>query len=117
DAGHGALLVSAPVEREQVAWAAEAVTPLAAPAQAGAGAVGAASGSVAGISLVLALLFALVGGVILNLMPCVFPILSLKALGFATRGGDRRGMRLDGIAFGSGVVLTFMAVAAVLIGV
>jgi thiol:disulfide interchange protein/DsbC/DsbD-like thiol-disulfide interchange protein len=117
DAGSRSLLVSVPVEREAVAWTEEAATPLVDPlAAAGLGAVtgGAAAG---GLSLLLALAFAFVGGLILNLMPCVFPILSLKALGFASKGGDRRGMRLDGLAFGAGVVLTFLVVAGVLLGV
>jgi thiol:disulfide interchange protein/DsbC/DsbD-like thiol-disulfide interchange protein len=118
-AGSRSLLVSVPVEREAVAWTEEAVTPLEdPPAAAGlAGGAGQAAGaaSTAGISLLLALLFAFIGGLILNLMPCVFPILSLKALGFASKGGDRRGMRLDGLAFGAGVVLTFLLVAGVLL--
>ena len=41
------------------------------------------------LSLWLALVLALVGGALLNLMPCVFPVLSLKVLGFAAHGGDR----------------------------
>jgi thiol:disulfide interchange protein/DsbC/DsbD-like thiol-disulfide interchange protein len=112
--GSRALLVSIPLERGDVAWADEAVTPLAQPAVASAG--GGAGGAV-GLSLLLALAFAFAGGLILNLMPCVFPILSLKALGFAGHGGDRRGMRLDGLAFGAGVVLTFLLVAGVLLAV
>lgn len=115
-AGSRALHVAVPVERDPaaVAWAAEPVTPLAAPTAAGAAGGAAGAGS---LSLVLALVFAFIGGLILNLMPCVFPILSLKALGFASKGGDRRGMRMDGLAFGAGVVLTFLLVAAILLGV
>ncbi|HUG38862.1 MAG TPA: protein-disulfide reductase DsbD domain-containing protein, partial [Longimicrobiales bacterium] len=109
-AGHRALEVSAPVEPLAVAWAQEPTTPVAAPTRAGMDGTG-------GLSLAAALLFALIGGVILNLMPCVFPILSLKALGFASRAGDRAGMRRDGVAFGAGVVLSFLAVAAVLMAV
>ena len=69
------------------------------------------SGSAAGaLSLPLALAFAFGGGLLLNLMPCVFPILSLKALGLATSGaGDRRALRADGLAFAAGVVLAFAA--------
>ncbi|NIP81848.1 MAG: thiol:disulfide interchange protein, partial [Gemmatimonadetes bacterium] len=113
-AGHRGLEVVVPVQRGDVAWTAESVTPLTAP-QTPAGAGSGAGG--AGLSLLVALLFAFVGGLILNLMPCVFPILSLKALGFASRGGDRAGMRRDGLAFGAGVVLTFLLVAGVLIAV
>jgi len=68
------------------------------------------------LSFGLALLLALFGGAILNLMPCVFPILSLKVLGFAQ--GDvhnRRAMRASGIAFAAGVVLSFIALAAALL--
>jgi thiol:disulfide interchange protein/DsbC/DsbD-like thiol-disulfide interchange protein len=114
DAGRRSLEVAAPLETAGAAWAAEPVQPLAAPA---AQAAGAGPGGVASLSLLLALVFAFIGGIILNLMPCVFPILSLKALGFASRGGDRAGMRRDGLAFGAGVILTFLAVAAALIAV
>ena len=85
--------------------------------------------SAASISFGLALLFAFIGGAILNLMPCVFPVLSLKILGFA-RGGDaanaaggastsgtsRSAMRSHGIAFAIGVIGSFVALAAVLLG-
>jgi thiol:disulfide interchange protein/DsbC/DsbD-like thiol-disulfide interchange protein len=65
------------------------------------------------IGLGLALLFALVGGALLNLMPCVFPVLSLKVLGFARH--DRRQLLAGGIAYTAGVVLSFVALAALLI--
>ena len=67
------------------------------------------------LSLALAIVFALFGGLILNLMPCVFPILSLKVLGFA-RGGGSVAMRANGLSFAAGVVLSFIALAAVLLG-
>ncbi|MDX1673863.1 MAG: protein-disulfide reductase DsbD family protein [Longimicrobiales bacterium] len=110
--GHRAVEVDAPVQRGEVAWLADATTPLAQPQAATTSRAGAGS-----LSLLAALFFAFVGGLILNLMPCVFPILSLKALGFASRGGDRAGMRRDGLAFGAGVVLAFLVVAAALIAV
>src|SRR4029077_9009363 len=48
----------------------------------------------------LALVLAFGGGLLLNLMPCVFPVLSLKALGLATSHvDDRRALRYDGVAF------------------
>ncbi|WP_412067339.1 protein-disulfide reductase DsbD family protein [Rubrivirga sp. IMCC43871] len=63
-----------------------------------------------------ALMLALLGGVVLNLMPCVFPILSIKILGFVEgRTDDRRALRLHGLAFGAGVVASFLALAAVLL--
>ncbi|HJU22679.1 MAG TPA: thioredoxin family protein, partial [Casimicrobiaceae bacterium] len=73
--------------------------------------------SAGALSLPLALGFAFVGGLLLNLMPCVFPILSLKALGLATSSGDdRRALRHEGIAFAAGVVLTFAALGLALAG-
>ena len=63
-----------------------------------------------------ALLFALAGGALLNLMPCVFPILSLKVLGFAGHAHSRRAMAAGGLAYSAGVVLSFVALAALLIG-
>ena len=72
------------------------------------------SGAVA-LSLPLALAFAFGGGLLLNLMPCVFPILSLKALGLATSPAEnRRALRYDGMAFASGVVLAFAALGIAL---
>lgn len=63
-----------------------------------------------------ALLFALLGGVILNLMPCVFPVLSLKALSIArTAQQSPRQARLHGIAFSAGVLTSFVTLASLLI--
>jgi thiol:disulfide interchange protein DsbD len=67
------------------------------------------------LPLGLALAFAFVGGVLLNLMPCVFPVLSLKVLGFAMHGGGRAAMRLHGLAFTAGVVVSFWLLAAGLV--
>jgi DsbC/DsbD-like thiol-disulfide interchange protein len=55
-------------------------------------------------SLLLALLGALLGGLILNLMPCVFPVLAIKVVGFARHADDRRAHRLSGLAYTAGVV-------------
>jgi thiol:disulfide interchange protein len=63
----------------------------------------------------LALLFAFIGGALLNLMPCVFPILSLKVLGFAGHAHSRRALVGGGLAYSAGVVLSFVALAALLI--
>ncbi|MBA4178635.1 MAG: protein-disulfide reductase [Leptothrix sp. (in: Bacteria)] len=62
-----------------------------------------------------ALLLALAGGALLNLMPCVFPVLSLKVMGFARHADDRRGLLAGGLAYTAGVVLSFMALAALLL--
>lgn len=74
-----------------------------------------AGADVASLSLVLALVFALLGGMVLNLMPCVFPVLSLKAMHLAQWGQDKHHARLHGWIYTLGVVLSFMAVAAVLL--
>ena len=59
-----------------------------------------------GMSAVLfAVLGALVGGMLLNLMPCVFPILALKALHLARSGGDEAAARRDAIAYAAGAVV------------
>jgi thiol:disulfide interchange protein len=67
------------------------------------------------IGFAAALLFAFVGGALLNLMPCVFPILSLKVLGFAGHAHSRRALVGGGLAYTAGVVLSFVALAALLI--
>lgn len=67
-------------------------------------------------TLLPALLFAFIGGLILNLMPCVFPVLSIKILGFAQgRDHERSTIRKHGLVFGLGVVLSFLVLAGVLL--
>jgi DsbC/DsbD-like thiol-disulfide interchange protein/cytochrome c biogenesis protein CcdA len=62
------------------------------------------------------LLFAaLAGGVLLNIMPCVFPILGLKALALAKAGGDEKAARSDALAYTAGVVLSCLALGAVML--
>ncbi len=68
-------------------------------------------------SLLLILVFALLGGLILNLMPCVFPILSLKALKIVESGHySNAERRWHGLAYGAGVLACFLLVAGVLLG-
>ncbi|MGH7996993.1 MAG: protein-disulfide reductase DsbD family protein, partial [Opitutaceae bacterium] len=63
------------------------------------------------------LLFAFLGGLILNLMPCVFPVLGIKILGFVKQAGnDRAGVAKHGLVFALGVLLSFWALAGALIG-
>lgn len=70
------------------------------------------------LSLVQALLFALLGGLILNLMPCVFPVLAMKAAAFARLAGHGRAeMRRDGLAYTAGVLVSFAAMAAIVIAI
>jgi thiol:disulfide interchange protein DsbD len=68
-----------------------------------------------GMGLALAVVFAFVGGLILNLMPCVFPILSMKAAALAGHAGHKRRARAQGLAFLAGVVASFLILAGVLI--
>ena len=66
--------------------------------------------------LPLTLLFAFLGGLILNVMPCVFPILSLKALHLVQISSESRAAaRREGIAFSFGVLLSLLALAGLLI--
>jgi thiol:disulfide interchange protein len=66
-------------------------------------------------SLGLTLLFAIVGGLILNLMPCVFPVLGIKIMGFVNQtGNERHKVTMHGLAFTLGVLLSFWALAGVL---
>lgn len=73
------------------------------------------SSTAAATSLGWALLAALVGGALLNLMPCVFPVLSLKVMGFASHAHDRRALLAGGLAYTAGVVLSFVALAGLLL--
>ena len=62
-----------------------------------------------------AALFALLGGLILNLMPCVFPILAMKAAALTRSAHDAAHARRDGFAFLAGVLVTFLILAGALL--
>jgi thiol:disulfide interchange protein len=81
---------------------------------AGAGSTTAAS-SAPSLTLLAALLGALLGGLILNLMPCVFPILAIKVVGFTRHAGDRRGHRMAGLAYTAGVIVSFAALGGLML--
>ena len=67
-------------------------------------------------SLLPILLFAFLGGLILNAMPCVFPVLSLKIMGLVESGANDSSHRQQhGLAYTAGVVISFVAVASTLI--
>ncbi len=68
-----------------------------------------------GIGLLAAIAFAFLGGIILNIMPCVFPILSLKALSFTHGSADQH--RRASLVYAAGVVVSFMALASVLVAI
>jgi len=58
---------------------------------------------------------AFLGGLILNFMPCVFPVISLKAFGMIRHVHDRRTVRIEGLAFLAGVVVTMLLLGAALL--
>ncbi len=76
---------------------------------------GAILGGSDGRTIVLAVLGALAGGLLLNLMPCVFPILALKALALARAGGQERTARRDALAYTAGAVIGTGSLGAALL--
>jgi len=62
-----------------------------------------------------ALAGAFIGGLLLNLMPCVFPVLAIKLLGFARHAQDARAHRLGGLAYSAGVVASFLLLGALML--
>nr|WP_162570627.1 thioredoxin family protein [Variovorax sp. SRS16] len=66
-------------------------------------------------SFATALLGALLGGLLLNLMPCVFPMLAIKVLGFTRRADDGHGHRRAALAYAAGVVLSFLALGGAML--
>ncbi len=67
-------------------------------------------------SLGAALLLAFLGGLILNLMPCVLPVLSIKIMGFVNQADDNpKDIRNHGFAFAGGVILSFLGLAGMLL--
>jgi thiol:disulfide interchange protein len=67
-------------------------------------------------SLLVALVLAFLGGIILNVMPCVLPVLVMKAMSFISRGTtDAAALRRDGLAYTAGVMVTFGALVGLLL--
>jgi thiol:disulfide interchange protein len=85
------------------------VTPLDATAPAGAAAA-------PDIGLLLALLLAFAGGLILNLMPCVLPVLAIKAVGVLESGESHATARRHALVYGAGVLCTFFAIGLTILG-
>lgn len=83
------------------------------PSEAGADGVNGADAGVLGFLGILAL--ALLGGLILNLMPCVFPILGLKALSLAKMGGDEAAAKRDAAAYTAGIMLVCVALGGAML--
>jgi thiol:disulfide interchange protein DsbD len=66
----------------------------------------------------LMLLYAFIGGLILNIMPCVLPVIALKILGFVSEArSEPRRVRNLGLIYALGVLVSFLALAAIVIGV
>ena len=64
------------------------------------------------ISMLQAIIFAFIGGIILNLMPCVFPIISLKILSFVSMGGSSKNkIRTHSLLFCFGIIVSFLLIA------
>ncbi|MCB0059010.1 MAG: thioredoxin family protein, partial [Caldilineaceae bacterium] len=68
-----------------------------------------------GYQVLLALGGAVLGGLLLNLMPCVFPILSIKALALVRAGGDEREAKIEAVGYTLGAVLTLVVLGGVVI--
>jgi len=66
--------------------------------------------------VLLMVLFAFLGGIILNLMPCVFPVLGVKIMGFVNQAGeDKAKIRRHGLVFAAGVIVSLWALVAALL--
>lgn len=115
---NAAYRIDAPVKGSWPAPAVAAVVPpaleaaLRANASAGAAPV---QTSAPPVGLIAALLGALIGGLVLNLMPCVFPVLAIKVVGFV-QVKDSATRLTTGLAYTVGVVLSFLALGALLLG-
>ncbi len=131
--GYTALAVDVPLAAAKAAGASVTAavgsptggaTEASAPAPGGSGAAGAGAtasagatdGAAASTGLVGTVLLAFLGGVVLNLMPCVFPVLGIKVLGFVNQAGSDRGkVVLHGLVFTAGVLASFWALAGALL--
>jgi thiol:disulfide interchange protein DsbD len=74
------------------------------------------SASPIGTGLAIALLLALIGGLILNLMPCVLPVLAIKAVGVLEGSESRQRARAHALAYAAGVIATFLAIGLAILG-
>ena len=113
-----AYRIEAPVKGEWPKVAAAAQMPLALEAAPNANASSGAApiqASATGLTFWAALLGAFIGGMILNLMPCVFPVLAIKVVSFVNVK-DQRTRVSTGLAYTAGVTLSFLALGALLLG-
>ena len=99
-----------------VPFSASTAASASAPTAAGSPAAAATATTAVPPTLLFALALAFAGGVILNLMPCVFPVVSLKILSFVqSAGDDPRRVRAHGLTFAAGVLVAFWALAGLLL--
>lgn len=113
--GFGAGPDGAPLKAVRIDTAAE-ITSSAAAVETARPAAAASSGAPS-ISLFEAILFGFLGGLILNVMPCVFPVISLKVMSLVNQAGESRGkVFAHGIIFVAGVMISFWALAGILLG-
>ena len=77
---------------------------------------GAQTANQANTGLAFALLLAFVGGLILNLMPCVLPVLAIKAVGVLESGESRQRARVGALAYAAGVIVTFLVIGLAILG-
>ena len=76
------------------------------------------SSTASGLPLSSALLFAFIGGIILNLMPCVFPVLFMKALNLVNHANQApQKVRMHGVAYTMGVLASFLILAIILLSI
>ena len=112
----GLLVVDMDGQEVGVEIAAKRNASLAVPTGLGAEKAAASSGAGESSNIFLIFAFALLGGVVLNAMPCVFPIVFLKAAGVAQlAGAERKTIRADAYAYTAGVLATFAAIAGLLL--
>ncbi|MFI4974845.1 MAG: protein-disulfide reductase DsbD family protein [Caulobacterales bacterium] len=91
------------------------ITAIAGPPPPGSGGLGPPARPAPGMNLAVAAVFAFLGGLILNLMPCVFPVLSMKASAFIGHADETARARTQGLAFLAGVLAAFLSLAAIII--
>ncbi|MCW5731011.1 MAG: thioredoxin family protein [Alphaproteobacteria bacterium] len=114
----GVLVVEERLADGMAARQAFAIAALPSPPSATHAAVPAADAPAGTGGILRAILFALAGGLLLNIMPCVFPVLFVKALSLARIGQAERGrVRAHGLAYTAGVLFTFTALAAALLAI
>ena len=80
------------------------------------GGIGVGGSAFANVSIWKVILFAFIGGLILNIMPCVLPVIALKVLSFVRQSGSEKGKaRQFGLVYAAGVVASFLTIAALII--